>query len=95
MFIIPDFNIIDNSKLNDEFINIYYKLSEGKINFFKNFYYNKNNDKNTEINDKETEINDNLKVSKKKITKSNIINDDSNKTKETKIKKSNKKDLKI
>ena len=38
----PDFNIINNSKLDDEFINMYYKISEDEINFLKNFYYKKN-----------------------------------------------------
>ena len=38
----PDFNIINNSKLDNEFINIYYKLNEDEINFLKNFYHNIN-----------------------------------------------------
>ncbi len=38
----PDYNIINNSKLDDEFINIYYKLSNDEINFLKNNYYKKN-----------------------------------------------------
>ena len=38
----PNFNIINNSKIDNEFINIYYKLSEDEINFLKNFYYNTN-----------------------------------------------------
>ena len=38
----PNFNIINNSNIDNEFINIYYKLSEDEINFLKNFYYNTN-----------------------------------------------------
>ena len=38
----PDFNIINNSKLDNEFIYVYYKLCEYEINFVKKFYHNKN-----------------------------------------------------
>ena len=34
--------VINNSKLDNEFIKIYYKLSEDEINFLKNFYHDKN-----------------------------------------------------
>ena len=59
----PHFNIINNSKLDNEFINIYYKLSEDEINFLKNFYHNKNV-KNTKNKNSSNIKNDTVSINK-------------------------------
>jgi len=82
----PDFNIINNSKLDNEFINIYYKLNEDEINFLKNFYHKKNvkntnNIKNDEIiSDRKS--NKSITVSKKNTSKSKIEAKNTNEDKE-------------
>jgi hypothetical protein len=82
----PDLNIINNSKLDNEFINIYYKLSKDEINFLKNFYHKKNikninNIKNDEIIS-DIQSNKIITVSKKKTSKLKIETKITNEDKE-------------
>jgi adenine-specific DNA-methyltransferase len=66
----PDFNIVNNSELDDDFLNDYYKLNHEEITFLKN---NSNNKKilknNTNTSDENIVI---PKISKKKTTAKKI-----------------------
>lgn len=85
-----DFNIINNSKIDNEFINIYYKLSEDEINFLKNFNHKKNV-KNTNIKNDEiisgVQCNKIITVSKKKTLKRKMETTITNEDKEIEIEK--------
>jgi hypothetical protein len=83
----PDFNIINNSKLDDEFINTYYKLSDDEIDFLKCFYHDKNIKNNpASINNKpnncDSQSNEIITVSKKKTSKLKIKTKITNEDKE-------------
>ena len=81
----PDFNIVNNSKLDDDFLNEYYKLSHEEIIFLKNNSNDKKILKNNTNKNNENHIIS--KVSKKKTTTENIEN---NKLKKIKVIKKSK-----